>query len=293
MRVLVTGGAGFIGSWLVERLCARGDEVTIVDTVPAGHDGVRALQTSVLDMAAMSHAIRHVDAVVHLAGFVRAGIRERPYEGANLQLQGTLNVLDACRANDVAHLAYASSFYVYDGLPADTTVDEETPLEPLRMELFGSAKLMGEALCMEWAERYGLGTTIFRPGPIYGGAGSSAVDEFVAAGLAGRTIEVWGSGERRNQYTYVGDLVDGIVAGLDHAGETYNLVAPDAVTFRWLGDHLAEEYGFRATFDETRPEGPSFPHISSQKAIERLDWSPRPLREGLCKMVDNRTGRSA
>jgi len=293
MRVLVTGGAGFIGSWLVERLCARGDAVTIVDPAAAHHERARVVRASVLDAEAMTKAIRNHDAVVHLAGFVHGGMRKHPYQGVSLQIQGTLNVLEASRANGVSHLAYASSFYVYDGLPADATVDEETLLQTPRMELFGSVKLMGEALCREWAELYGLGTAIFRLGPAYGGAGSSAVDEFVALGLAGRTIEVWGKGARLNQYTYVGDLVDGIGVGLTHDGETYNLVAPDAVTLRGLADHLVEEYGFQAKFDDARPEGRSFPFIASRKAIERLDWRPLPLHEGLRKMVGGMTERSA
>jgi UDP-glucose 4-epimerase len=279
-RVLVTGGSGFIGTRLVERLAGDGHDVTVLDPVEPDTD-VRALAGSVLDMEVTDQAVRGADAVVHLAGFVRAGMRSDPYAGASLQLQGTLNVLEACRRAGVQHLAYASSFYVYDGIPEDRTVDESTPLDPLRMELFGSAKLMGEALCREYEAAGGPGVSTFRIGPAYGGQGSSAVDTFVEEGLGGRRIEVWGRGDRRNQYTFGGDIADGIAEGLTRAGETYNLVAPDAVSLRSLGELLAREHGFEMVFDETRPEGPSFPYISSAKAQEELAWRPRTLAEGI------------
>lgn len=284
MRVLVTGGAGFIGSRLVRRLAERGDEVTVLD-LDEPDDDVDAVGASVLDLDAVRTAVKGHDAVAHLAGFVRAGVREDPYLGATLQIQGTLNVLQACADHDVPHVAYASSFYVYDGIPAPESVDEETPLDPTRMELFGSAKYMGELLCKEWARETGVGTSIFRIGPAYGGAGSSAVDEFVDTGLRGDTIEVWGRGDRRNQYTYVGDIAEAIAAGLTDAGETYNLVAPEPVSLRRMAEILAEQLGFETTFDESKPEGPSFPTISAAKAIERLGWEPTALADGVQLLV--------
>lgn len=92
---------------------------------------------------------------------------------------------------------------------------------------------------------------------------------------------MWGRGERRNQYTYVGDLADGIADGLTRAGETYNLVAPEAVSLRSLGGLLARELGIEVVFDETRPEGPTFPYISSAKAAAELGWQARPLAVGV------------
>jgi UDP-glucose 4-epimerase len=284
MRVLVTGGAGFIGSALVDRLQDEDNDVAVVDVVPPAGE-VAFVEASVLDAGAMREVVRDVDVVAHLAGFVRGGMRAQPYEGATLQLQGTANVLEACRVNAVPHLALASSFYVYDGRPADETVDEGTSLDPLAMELFGSAKLMSEALCREWADAGGPSATAFRIGPVYGGKGSSAVDELVETGLRGETIDIWGRGDRRNQYTFVGDVADAMTRALVHPGETYNLVAPDAVSLRALGEMLRQGYGFHTTFDESRPEGPSFPYISPAKAMDRLGWRPRPLDEGLQALV--------
>jgi UDP-glucose 4-epimerase len=281
---VVTGGAGFIGSRLGRALIGRGDEVVVVDLLP-GPEGTESILASVLDLDALTAAFEGADAVIHLAGLVRAGIRKDPAAGATLQLQGTVNVLEACASHGVGRLAIASSFYVYDGLPDDSLVDESTALDPRRMELFGSVKLMSEALCERWAEGSALGVVSLRYGPAYGGGGSSAVDEFVSAGVMGQPVTVWGSGTRRNQYTHVDDLVGGTVAALDHPGKTFNLVAPTAWSMRELAELVAREHGLEYSFDGARPEGPRLPRISSARAIEQLAWSPVSLPDGVRRTV--------
>jgi UDP-glucose 4-epimerase len=292
MRTLVTGGAGFIGSRLVERLAARGDEVTVVDIAPldASYDGFTQIEASTLDRTVMHRCIRDVDTVVHLAGYVREGMLEDPFGGASLQVQGTLNVLEACRENGIPHVAYASSFYVYDGIEEDQEVDESTPLDPHRMELFGSAKLMGEALCREYQRRYGLTYTVFRIGATYGPGDSSVVGSFLETGKQGLPIEVWGAGRRRNQYVFVEDLADGIAAGMTHANETFNLISPEHTSIRDIATILREEFGFETKFDESRPEGPSFPYMSARRARDELGWDPTDLRSGIRATMDELEG---
>jgi nucleoside-diphosphate-sugar epimerase len=281
MRAIVTGGSGFIGRHVTRRLLEGGDDVTVIDVAPEQMDGARLVRASVLDADAMAREIRDADAVIHLAGYVRDGMRRDLYGGTQLQLQGTLNVLEACRANGVGRIAYASSFYVYDGLPPDSTVDERMPLDPRCMEMFGSAKLMGEALCREYADHGGPEYVVYRFGPAYGPGGSSAVGHFIERGLEGEAIDIWGTGKRRNQYTYVGDIADAVVNGLDSPGETFNVISPEAVTIRELTEILEQEFGFVSYFDESKPEGPSFPLISAEKACAELAWSPVPLLDGL------------
>ena len=232
MRVIVTGGSGFIGSRLVKELHSLGHQVLVVDVRPLRAPEIRLSAESVLDAEAMRRVVQDGDAVIHLAGDVRDGFRREPYRASMLQFQGTLNVLEACRINAIPHFLLASSFYVYQGLPDSMTVDEETPLNLLQMELFGAAKLMSEALCREYTRKYGLTHTIFRLGSAYGAGGSNVVRTFIEAGLAGRPLEVWGTGQRRNQYTFVADLVQGIVAGLGSHNETFNLISPETTRRR-------------------------------------------------------------
>jgi UDP-glucose 4-epimerase len=229
----------------------------------------------------MQEVIQAADAVVHLAGPVRDGVRRDLYGAATLQLQGTLNVLEACRQNGVHHLLLASSFYVYHGLPATGTVDERVALDPLRAELFGAVKLMSEVLCREYTRKYGLTHTILRLGSAYGPGGSNVIRTFLEAGSQGKELMVWGQGNRQNQYTYVGDLVSGIVAALETCNETFNLCSPEVTTTAGLAEMLKHDFGFTVCFDRTRPEEAGIPVADSRKAMRMLKWKPVGLREGL------------
>jgi nucleoside-diphosphate-sugar epimerase len=255
----------------------------VVDIAPldVSFERCKQVEASTEDGGAMRECIRDADAVVHLAGYVREGMMEDPFGGGSLQLQGTLNVLEACRENGIPHVAYASSFYVYDGIEQDREVDESTSLDPHRMELFGSAKLMGEALCREYQRRYGITYTAFRIGATYGPGDSSVIGSFLETGRQGLPIVVWGSGHRRNQYVFVGDLADGIVYGMTRENETFNLISPERTSIRDIATILGEEFGFEISFDESRPEGPSFPYMSSSRAIDELGWRPMDLRSGI------------
>src|SRR5262245_32204564 len=113
MRVIVTGGSGFIGSRLVKALSASGPQVAVVDLVPRRAPEIIEHAASVLNAAAMVDVVTDADAVVHLAGYVRDAFRRDPCGATTLQVQGTLNVLEACRRNRVPYLLLASSFYVY------------------------------------------------------------------------------------------------------------------------------------------------------------------------------------
>jgi UDP-glucose 4-epimerase len=286
MQVIVTGGAGFIGSRLVSALRDRGDSVRVVDLARHSLDGIVTRQRSVTDAAAMMEEVRDADVVVHLAGFVRDGMRKEPYEGCDLQLRGTLNVLEACRVNRVPHMVLASSFYVYEGLADSLTVDEQTPLDLLKPELFGAAKLMCEAMCRQYARKYGLSHTIFRLGSAYGSGGSNVVRTFIEQGLQGDPIEVWGQGRRRNQYTWVDDLASGMISGLQRVNETYNLIAPTASSTYELAALLRTEFGFAIRFCDERPEGPSMPYMAARKAILQLGWKPSLLRDGVRRTME-------
>lgn len=281
MRVIVTGGSGFIGTRLVRALCGLGHRVVVVDQQPCDVQGIAMHIQSVLDAQAMCEVIRGADTVIHLAGPLRDSTRRDPYSGAALQLQGTSNVLEACRMNGIPHFMLASSFYVYHSLPETAIVDEDMVLDPLRMELFGAIKLTAEALCREYTRKYALSHTILRIGSAYGPGGTNVIRRFLETGIEGTTLEVWGEGKRRNQYTFVDDLVSGIIAALDTCNETFNLCSPEVTTTACLADMLEREFGFTVYFDPSRPEEASFPVVDSRKAIETLDWKPTNLCEGL------------
>jgi nucleoside-diphosphate-sugar epimerase len=283
VRVVVTGGCGFIGSCIVRRLVARGDDVVVVDIAYQPHEEAGVHPVSVLDADGLERALRGADAVVHLAGFVRERMRREPEVGVRLQIEGTRNVLAVSARMGVERVILASSFYVYQA--SSGAVDEETPIDDGLLEPFALAKLASERLCRDYAARGAVNYTILRIGSAYGPGGSNAVRAFLESGFRGDPIEVWGQGRRPNQYTYVADLADGALAILERPGVTenqvFNLISPAVTTTADLAAALAAQFGFAVRFRTDPPEGPSFPYMRSDKAIAVLGWRPSVLSDGL------------
>lgn len=287
MKIAVTGGSGFIGSRLVKKLMDKGYQVVVVDLVePSMKSDVQVRITDVMNFEQIKSALKDVDVVYHLVGMVVNTVRKNPYKAVLLHSQGTVNVVEACRMNGVKKILYASTFYVYDGISEKVVVNEETPLNPLNMELFGSTKLSGEAIIRDYSRKYGLEYVILRFGSAYGTGGcSNVVLTFIDLGLKGEPIEVWGEGKRRNQYTYVDDIAEGCVLAMDRTNETYNLISPKETTTGELAELLKKKYGFEVVYNPVQKEGSSMAYMSSRKAITELGWKLVLLEEGIDKIM--------
>jgi UDP-glucose 4-epimerase len=289
MRIVVTGGSGFIGRALVGELRAAGREAISADVRET--DGLASMSqhVDVLDLRQLTGAVTGADIVCHLAGPVLETARKDPFRSSSLQLSGTLNVLEACRAAGVPKIVLASSFYVYDGLPADGVVNECSRLDPSRMELFGSLKVAAEQLVLGYARKFGLKFVILRFGSAYGwGECSNLVQAFLEAGLSGRTLEVWGHGLRSNQYTYVKDIARGCVAALTADDEIFNLVSPDETSTGDLAALMCRRFGFEMRLLHDKPEGSDFPYMSCRKATRQLGWVTTPLEQALDALAEER-----
>lgn len=284
MRIVVTGGLGFIGRPIVRRLQALGHDVVIAD-VASVDDGAGPRCVDVADYEQTRSVIAGADVVYHLAGPVLEGSRRDPFESSRTQFEGTLNVLEACRAESVKKVLLASSFYVYDGLAPEDIVNESSPLDPARMELFGAIKLAAEQLVHAYTKKYGIEHVILRFGSAFGWGGSNLIQTFLEAGRRGEVLEVWGAGERMNQYTYVEDIAAGSVAALEQSNEILNLISPDETSTGDLARLMEERFGFDATFRTDKPEGASVAYMSSRKAVRLLGWSPTPLAEAVEQMA--------
>jgi UDP-glucuronate 4-epimerase len=238
--VLVTGGAGFIGSHLVERLAQRGDRVLVVDNFDAYYP--RAIKEENLRGATMAGRVAFAevdvrdytrlralfqkakaDAVVHLAA--RPGVRpsfETPHVYLDINVRGTLNVLMASREFGVSKMLFASSSSVYGSVPAPA--DEElTPCRPLSP--YGASKVAGEALCSA-AAGDDLSVTALRFFTVYGPRQrpDMAIAKFSAAIAGGTPITLYGDGDSSRDYTYISDTVTGIVSALDTELSGYNVI---------------------------------------------------------------------
>ena len=169
MKIAVTGGAGFIGKQLSKKLADRANDVTVVDIAASSRpEMVAAKRVDITNLEETKRALGYSETVYHLAGGVLDNVRKLPYQGTELNVTGTLNVLEACRVNDVKKIIFASTFYVYDGIDPTALVDENTSLNGNGMELFGASKLIGENLVRTYAQKYGIQFVVLRFGSAYG-----------------------------------------------------------------------------------------------------------------------------
>lgn len=233
MRILVTGAAGFIGAALCERLLARGNAVYGIDNLNdyyevtlkearlarlTPHAAFGFQRIDIADRVAMSELFEQerFDAVVHLAA--QAGVRHsvtHPEQYIDSNLVGFGNVLEGCRAADVKHLVYASTSSVY-GLNSKLPFSEEDNVDH-PASLYAATKKANELMAHTYAHLYGLPCTGLRFFTVYGPWGRPDMSPFlfVRAMLAGEPIKVFNHGEMQRDFTYIDDIVEGVVRVLD------------------------------------------------------------------------------
>ncbi len=280
MRILVTGGSGFIGSHVVDKLIDAGHVVRIFDMVPSPFHTEQGIDTYIGDLsdsAALQDALEGIDAVLHLAAV--ADVDEvvlDPAWAEEVNARGTLNVLEAARVTGVPRVMYASTIWVYNGLGL-AEVDEETTLA-LPGHLYTATKLAGEMYCTSYAELYGLKCTILRFGIPYGPRARPAavVPAFVRRALAGEPLTIAGSGDQSRRFVYVEDLADGCVAALapHAAGRVYNLVGDEDTTVLEIAEVVGDLIGdVDILHTEARTADFTGVEVSNHRAANELGWT--------------------
>jgi UDP-glucose 4-epimerase len=256
-RALVTGGAGFIGSTLADRLLARGVEVTILDDFRTGRRefvadalaaGARLVEGDVLDRSALDAAIESCDAVFHLQANadVRHGL-DHPRRDLEQNTIATANVLEAMRAHDVRVIGFSSTGSVY-GEPEVFPTPEDAPF-PIQTSLYAASKLAGEGMIAAYATGYGFLGLIFRFVSVLGEryTHGHVIDFYRALRRDPSVLHVLGDGRQQKSYLYVQDCVSAILATVDHhAGEggahVYNLGTDETIvvddSVATIADHL-------------------------------------------------------
>ncbi|MGN6254279.1 MAG: NAD-dependent epimerase/dehydratase family protein [Solirubrobacterales bacterium] len=294
MRVLVTGGGGFIGSHVVDRLLERGMTPRIFDLSASPYHSPLEVETftgSITDPANLDLAMRDCDAVIHLAAVADVGhVHADPVLAEEVNTRGTLNVLEAaCRAK-VGRVVYGSTTWVYSDCD-EQEVDEETPI-PAPRHLYTATKLAGETYCAGYAELYELESTILRFGIPYGPRARAAgvVAKFTDLAFEGKALTIAGDGSTTRSFIYVEDLADGIVAALkpEAAGRTYNLSGDEVVTILEIAERVQENTD-NCEIVHTPPRPGDFPGkvISNERALEELGWKAETsFKEGVRKYVE-------
>lgn len=303
MLAVVTGGAGFIGSNLVEALLARGDSVRVIDDLSGGFrknlpDDVELVVAPVDDADAVGQAMVGAEAVFHQAAH-RAVLRsvEDPLSTDTANIHGTLTVLKAAADAGVRRLMYASSSSIYGGA-AERPTPETTPLMP--RSPYAVTKLTGEHYCRVFAELYGLETVALRYFNVYGprqrpdSAYAAVIPLFIDALRNGTSPEVHGDGRQSRDFTYVSDVVAANLAALDApaercSGRAFNIAGGQEISLLDLLGHLNQLLGcdVEPTFVESRPGDVRHSCAAVEAAAEALGFRTQvDFEEGLRRTVD-------
>jgi UDP-glucuronate 4-epimerase len=303
-RILVSGGAGFIGSHVVTALCNRGDDVTIVDNFDPFYPErlkrrsldhrARLVEADIRDQDAMGRAVTEArpDVVVHLAAL--AGVRpslERPAAYMDVNVRGTASLLEAARASPVQRFLLGSSSSVYGAhaeAPFRETARIDSPESP-----YAASKVASEVLARTFHNLYGIEVAALRFFTVYGPRQRPdlAIHKFSRRMLAGQPLPFFGDGSTRRDYTWVDDIVAGVLAACDVPlrYDVVNLGGAHTTSLAELVTLLEDALGVRAILDRRPAQLGDVPLTSADvthaKAI--LGYEPRtPIRAGLKRFAE-------
>jgi UDP-glucose 4-epimerase len=294
MKVMVTGGSGFIGSHVLDKLVAAGHEAVNFDLVRSPHHNgeVSWAEGSLLDPAQVRAGMRGCDAVIHLAAWADVDqVIKDPASAEDVNVRGTRVILDAARAEGVPRVVYGSTVWAYDKAVGAEPYDEDTPLG-LPSHFYTATKLAGEMYCRSYGDLYGQEHTILRFGIPYGPRSrpTAVVAAFTAKALRGEPLTIAGDGSQSRRFVYVEDLAEGVVAGLapQAANRIYNLVSSDSVTIREVAETVQEIVGEVDVVSVEGRKGDLAPaEISGARAADELGWRPEtPFAEGVRRYVE-------
>jgi UDP-glucose 4-epimerase len=301
-RILVTGGAGFIGSRIAARLC-KDNEVVVLDSLVSGdREKVPAeaefVEGDIRDESAVADAMAGVDCVFHEAALVSVDRSiEVPTESHDNNVEGTLNILEAARSQDT-RVVLASSAAIY-GHPENVPITEDHPTEPTSP--YGLDKLACDHYARLYHDRYGTDTVALRYFNAYGpgqtgGDYAGVISIFIEQALAGDDITVEGDGEQTRDFVYIDDIVDANVAaaGTSAVGAGYNIGTGESVTIRELAELIQDitDTDSDIVHVEAREGDIEHSRAAVSLAAENLDFEASvSLREGLERTVEWFTAR--
>jgi UDP-glucose 4-epimerase len=287
-RILVTGGSGFIGSHVVDKLAEAGFEPRIYDLRPSPHHESGSIDTVIgdlLDGEALRAAMEDCEAAVHLAAYADVGVvAEQPVSAEECNSRGTMAVLEAARATGT-RVVYGSTIWVY-GASGHGEIDEDSPIG-LPDHLYTASKLAGEMYCTSYSELYDVPITILRFGIPYGPRArpTAVIPIFVSKALRGEALTIAGDGLQTRRFVYVEDLADGVVAAVERGaeGRVYNLAGNETVTIRELAEVVSGLVGDTEILHTPGRSGDfGGAVISNERAAKELGWrASTPLREGV------------
>lgn len=300
MKTIVTGGCGFIGSHLVERLINDGHSVVVIDNLSTGrlenlaaiknHSELRFIKADISKSEEISNFFRDVDWVFHLAALADiVPSIEKPGEYYQSNVQGTFNVLEASRKANAKRFIYVASSSSY-GIPDEYPTKETSEIKP--QYPYALTKHMGEELVMHWAQIYKLKAISLRLFNVYGprartsGTYGAVFGVFLAQKLANKPYTVVGDGKQSRDFTFVSDVVDAMIKAVESSifAEAINIGSENTYSI----NALVKILGGPITYIPKRPGEPECTWADINKAKEVLNWGPQvSFESGVKIMLDN------
>lgn len=308
MGVLVTGGAGFIGSHLVDKLVEKGVEVICLDNFDPyydpgikkknikhnlGNKNFKLVEADMRDEKALRRVFEEddIEKIVHLAA--KVGVRpsiENPLLYEDVNVHGTLNLLESCKKYGTENFVFGSSSSVY-GITGKVPFSEDDVPRPISP--YGVSKRSGELLCHAYSSLYDISVTCLRFFTVYGPRQrpDMAIHKFVKLIDRGEKIPMYGNGTSKRDYTYIDDIVNGIMTALEKkfGFEVFNLGNSETVELRRLISLIEEELGKGAKIERLPDQPGDVPitYADISKAKKLLNYSPKTrIKEGIAKFVE-------
>lgn len=308
MHYLITGGAGFIGSHLSERMLQEGHAVTIFDdfnnyydpeikqrNIAAIRDEVELVRGDIRDaiLVERTFAKGNFDQVIHIAA--RAGVRpsiQDPKLYFTTNIDGTFNLLDACRYHGIPRFTFASSSSVY-GINQKVPFTESDPIERT-ISPYAATKLAGEQICSNYAHLFGIHCQCLRFFTVYGPRQRPdlAISKFTKRILAGEPIQQYGDGSTARDYTYIEDIINGIIAASKYdekSFDIFNLGGSATTTLSEMITLIEQATGKKAIIEQIEEQAGDVPQTYADitKANKLLGYEPHtPIAKGIRKYVE-------
>lgn len=286
MKVLVTGGAGFLGSHVLEELIDRGHNTVCFDLQPSPFCG--SVLGDLLNMDDLMAATKEADAVCHLGAIGDVYLAfEKPHLAAAVNATGMANLMEACLANGVCKVVYASTWEVY-GPPVYEPIDEAHPTNPDHP--YNVTKLAGEHIAMTYDRLKGLPVVSLRLGTSFGTRmrGNSVFSIFIKKALSRDPITIQGTGEQARQFVHARDAARAFAIALESSvrAESFNIVASRSVSIKELAEMVARRIPTDLNFAPARAGDIHPAKVSAAKAGSVLGWEPIvSFEDGLAEII--------
>ena len=284
MKVVVTGGSGFIGSHVVDTMVEAGHEVTVIDHRVRPHRAdVNFEDIDLLDLSSVMVATRGAEHIFHLAAVSNVNYAFKyPAYSTALNVMGTTNVLEAARHNGATRVHLASTVWVYNGAPDGMPADETVPFYLNGAgHVYTSTKMACEMLCHNYGELYDLPFTVLRYGIPYGPRMREEllIPIFLKKALAGEPLTISGDGSQYRKFVYVKDIAEAHLLAMEDCAknEIYNLEGLEKVTVLDVAERIRDLIGEHVKITKVPARAGDFggKDVSAEKAERELGWSAK------------------